>query len=513
MVFSSVIFLFFFLPVFLLLYFLFALPKAIRKGNVASALTNLLILVSSVIFYAWGERLLVLIMLTSTAIDYVASMLISGAWGRLRGKELVPLEPDGPRSALQKTALVVSIVANLSFLCVFKYFNFFVDSFNALFSSISLHSLVASGIPQIALPIGISFYTFQSMSYTIDVYRGETTATRSLIDFACFVTMFSQLIAGPIIRYRDIAPQLTDRKVTLDDFAYGVRRFVIGLGKKVLVADLLAVTADEIFTLHAPDLTFGVAWLGGICFTLQVYYDFSGYSDMAIGLGRMMGFSFPENFNYPLISRSIREFWQRWHISLSTWFRDYLYFPLGGNRGSQVRTIFNLFMVFFLCGLWHGALWTYVAWGMVNGVVMILERQGMERWLRRMWRPLQHIYFCGFFVLSLVLFRSQSFAHTGEFLAAMFGFGSASGAVMNFQYYFNPELMIVLVAAVIGSTPWLSALSRRIERFTQESKGLVAAGVTPVVSLARMAAITAIFILAVMYVANVTYNPFIYFRF
>ena len=513
MVFSSVIFLFFFLPVFLLLYFLIALPKAIRKGNVASAFTNLLILLSSVIFYAWGERLLVLIMLTSTAIDYVAGMLISGAWGRMRGKELVPLDPEGPRSALQKGALVVSIVANLSFLCVFKYFNFFVDSFNSLFSSIGLHGLVASGIPQIALPIGISFYTFQSMSYTIDIYRGETTATRSLIDFACFVTMFSQLIAGPIIRYRDIAPQLTDRKVTLDGFAYGVGRFVVGLGKKVLIADVLALTVDKVYSLPASELGMGVAWLGAVCFVLQIYYDFSGYSDMAIGLGRMMGFHFPENFNYPLISRSIREFWQRWHISLSTWFRDYLYFPLGGNRGSQGRTLFNLVIVFFLCGLWHGALWTFAIWGLLNGVFMIFERQGLERWLRSLWRPLPHIYFCLFFVLTLVLFRAQSFAQTGEFLAAMFGFGSASGAVMNFQYYFNPELMIVLAAAVIGSMPWVPALGKRIERLAEEGKGIVAAGVTPVVSLARMVAISAIFILAVMYVANVTYNPFIYFRF
>ncbi|HSR88566.1 MAG TPA: MBOAT family O-acyltransferase, partial [Pontiella sp.] len=313
MVFSSIFFLFFFLPVVLLIYHLLFLPVSLkhRKAAVWRHMANLFLLFASLLFYFWGEQWLTWIVIASTLIDYTCGLLISGAFHKGR---IEMLEEDAPRTPVQKAGLILSLCSNMAFLAFFKYFNFGIDTYNALMPD----ALQATDVMKITLPLGISFYTFQSMSYTIDVYRGHVKATRNMIDFASFVTLFPQLVAGPIVRYRDIAEQLVHRTMTSALFASGVNRFIIGLGKKVLIANTVARSADMIFELPAEQLTTPLAWVAVVCYTLQIYYDFSGYSDMAIGLGRMLGFEFLENFNYPYIARSIQDFWRRWHISLST---------------------------------------------------------------------------------------------------------------------------------------------------------------------------------------------------
>jgi len=318
MVFSSVIFVLFFMPVVLGGYFILAAPAILgSRRKLWWRISNLFLLISSLVFYFWGEKFLVWIIITSTLIDYVCGLVISGALG---GGGIEPLEPNTPRNLRQKAGLVASVCSNLTFLAVFKYFNFGVDSFNHVVSTLGLSALAWGDAIRITLPLGISFYTFQSMSYTIDVYRGRVRATRNLIDFACYVTMFPQLVAGPIVRYRDVAEQLRTRVVGWSLFASGVNRFIIGLAKKLLIANTVSVAAEEILALPTAQLQPGIAWLGIVCYTIQIYFDFSGYSDMAIGLGRMLGFTFPENFNYPYISQSMREFWQRWQIiSTSRW--------------------------------------------------------------------------------------------------------------------------------------------------------------------------------------------------
>ena len=351
MVFSSPIFLFLYLPLFLVLYALVFAPTRIlgegRPRRFFFSLSNGYILLASLLFYFWGENWLILVMLASTTIDYVSGQVI----GRSQ------------RPRLRRAFLTVSIVANLSILGFFKYANFGVEACTGLAGLLGLGDGPLRGMLQVSLPLGISFYTFQSMSYTIDVYRRQVQPTRSFLDFACYVTMFPQLVAGPIVRYRDVAVELRHRIVTAGSFSYGCVRFTQGLAKKVLISNAMAVPTDRIFALSGDELSTSLAWLGVLGYALQIYFDFSGYSDMAIGLGRMLGFHFPENFNYPYISGSIQEFWRRWHISLSTWFRDYLYYPLGGDRVGSLRVYFNLVTVFFLCGLWHGADYGYVLLG------------------------------------------------------------------------------------------------------------------------------------------------------
>ena len=345
MVFSSTIFLFFFLPLTLLAYFVVG-----PRGR------NLILLAASLLFYAWGETVYLLVMLFSIAANYLFGLLIDRARER------------GSRGG---TAFALAVATNLGLLGFFKYANFFVDNLNQVLPVLGLAPM---DIGRVHLPIGISFFTFQALSYIIDLYRNETAVQRSLLNFALYKALFPQLIAGPIVRYRDVAREIEQRTVSLDDFASGVQRFIIGLGKKVLIANVMGRAADTIFATPAETLPATLAWTGSIAFMLQIYFDFSGYSDMAIGLGRMFGFHFLENFNYPYIARSVREFWRRWHISLSTWFRDYLYIPLGGNRHGPVRTGANLLLVFLLCGLWHGASWTFLIWGVYHGIFLVLER-------------------------------------------------------------------------------------------------------------------------------------------
>jgi alginate O-acetyltransferase complex protein AlgI len=400
--------------------------------------------------------------------------------------------------------LAFAVSANLLLLGIFKYANFAVDNLNALLEMLGLAriELAAVHLP-IHLPIGISFFTFQALTYVIDVYRRDAPVQRNPFRLALYISLFPQLIAGPIVRYHQIAAQLAKRVTSLDDVAAGASRFVVGLGKKVLIANTLAVPADHIFAIPDGELQIGVAWLGALCYGLQIYFDFSGYSDMAIGLGRILGFRFPENFDYPYISRSLREFWRRWHISLSTWFRDYLYIPLGGSRGAPLRTYSNLAIVFVLCGLWHGASFGFVIWGLIHGAFMVLERLGLGGLLERTWRPLQHVYTLGAVTTAWVFFRAESLPQALGFLAAMFG-ADANESAHPIALYLDAEVLLTLLAALLGATPWLRNLWRSEANEHRRNRAL---------AIGRVAALNLILLASAMSLAAGTHNPFIYFRF
>ena len=511
MVFSSIIFLFLFLPLVLGVYHLLFLPVSLGLDRgFWRRLSNLFLLLSSLVFYFWGETFLVWIVITSTFIDYVCGFIISGGMARRNaGKS----GAEGPRLFREKLGLAISICSNLTFLGVFKYFNFGVESYNRWVELAGLSSWALKDVMRITLPLGISFYTFQSMSYTIDVYRGQVRATRNLIDFACYVTMFPQLVAGPIVRYRDIADQLVSRVMTRKYFASGVRRFILGLGKKVIVANTVSVVAENIFELPTSNLSCTVAWLGSIAYAIQIYFDFSGYSDMAIGLGRMFGFDFKENFNYPYISQSVREFWRRWHISLSTWFRDYLYIPLGGSRGSAKRTYFHLVTVFFLCGLWHGASWTFVVWGLYHGLFLILERVGLGQLLKRLPAMIRHIYALLVILCGWVLFTSPTLPHGIRYLCVMFGFGASAGAVQELSWHLTRDVKMALLAGMIFSMPVLPALSRLQENLVRSYHGPARTVVELPFAICRTLGLCLTLIVCLMFLSAGTHNPFIYFRF
>ncbi len=511
MVFSSIIFVFFFLPIVIVGYFAIVAPALLgSRRRFWWRVSNLFLLGSSLVFYFWGERSLTLVIIVSTLVNYVCGLVISGAY---RSGDIRQLTPGEPRQWHQKAGLVASIGANLTVLGIFKYFNFGVESFNNLMTALGLSGLVWHDAVRITLPLGISFYTFQSMSYTIDVYRGQVRATRSLIDFACYVTMFPQLVAGPIVRYRDIAGQLRSRTVTWGLFASGVDRFVIGLAKKLLIANTISVAAEEIFALPTSSLSPSVAWFGAVCFAIQIYFDFSGYSDMAIGLGRMLGFSFPENFNYPYISRSMREFWQRWHISLSVWFRDYLYIPLGGNRRSPARTYLNLTIVFTLCGLWHGASWTFVVWGLYHGFFLVLERVWLEGFLARRHPLVRQAYTLLTILCGWVIFASPGLIHAGGFFAAMLGIAADAGAARELEWYLTREVRIALIAGIVFSMPVLPALAEALSETSARLRGAAHSIAGLAMSTCRLLYLCALLVLCAMFLSAGTHNPFIYFRF
>jgi alginate O-acetyltransferase complex protein AlgI len=480
--FTEPTFLFLFLPVLLALYFA---PLSRTHG----AYGNALLLVASVIFYAKGGGAFTWLMLASIAFNYWMAILVD----RTRANGLAP------------RVLAAAVAVDLGVLGIFKYANFFADNVNTLVLALGVHPIV---VPRVLLPIGISFFTFHAISYVVDVYRRDATAQKSPVHAALYLLLFPQLIAGPIIRYRDLADQLARRVVTLDDFAEGVRRFVVGLAKKVLVANVVAGPADRIFAMPLAAVTPAHAWLAIVCYTIQIYFDFSGYSDMAIGLGRMFGFRFPENFRWPYIASSIQEFWRRWHISLSTWFRDYLYVPLGGNRVSPARTYVNLVTVFFLCGLWHGASWNFVIWGLYHGVFLVAERvvNGPAAHRRRTgarppWRSaILHAYAILVVMVGWVFFRADTLAIALGFLKAMAGFGGGEATPYTVRFYLTPELWLALAAGIVGSTPWVPALARRSER-------------SWLAGAASAAAIALLLVASVMQMAARTYNPFIYFRF
>jgi len=476
MVFSSPIFLFLFLPVTLGLYFL--LPTRLR---------NVWLLGTSLVFYSWGEPKFVVVMLASIVINFLLALWIDR--GRDRGNA--------------RPVLATAVVINIGLLVFFKYANFIVDNLNVLLGGMNLSPIL---IPAIALPIGISFFTFHALSYVIDVYRRAAPAQRSLFNIGLYISLFPQLIAGPIIRYHDIAHQLVERTVTRTGFAYGVERFVVGLGKKVLIANSLAVPADLIFSIPGDQLTTPVAWLGVLCYALQIYFDFSGYSDMAIGLGHMFGFRILENFNYPYISQSLTEFWRRWHISLSNWFRDYLYIPMGGNRVAPWRVYFNLVTVFFLCGLWHGASWNFVIWGLFHGAFLVIERMGLARWMEAWWRPFRHLYLLLVVTVSWVFFRAAELPDASGFLRAMVGLSPASGLEHPLGLYLDIQIALALAVGAVGSMPIVTAIRGRLEGSTKASVK-IAASVGKVTALASILAVSSALL------AAGTYNPFIYFRF
>ena len=467
MVFSSPLFLFFYLPAVLLVYYM--TPLRWR---------NAVLLVFNLIFYGWGEPVYILIMFLSIAIDYTHGMLVEKA--KRRGR-------DGRAQA----AVCSSVLFNLALLFFFKYWDFLAESLAA----VGLDFMPRLGL---SLPIGISFYTFQTMSYTIDVYRGDAPVQRSVISFGTFVTLFPQLIAGPIIQYKDLDAQLDHRDHTAEKFASGVQVFVVGMAKKVLLANNLGMLWDAYKAVPAAGLTVLGAWLGVAAFSLQIYFDFSGYSDMAIGLGRMLGFEFKPNSDYPYISKSITEFWRRWHISLGTWFREYVYIPLGGNRVSRGRLCFNLLVVWGLTGIWHGASWNFLLWGLYFGVLLMLEKLFLKRWIDRWPACFRHAYTLLLVAVSWAIFALEDFGQLGAYLAVMFGLAGRSLTDGAFFYYLRSYLP-VLVLACLASTP----LARRL---WHRAPARAVQAALPVLLLAGL-------LLSTAYLVDATYNPFLYFRF
>lgn len=484
MVFSSLLFLTVFLPVVLGVHFI--LPARAR---------NAWLLLSSLTFYAWGELHYLWVMLLSISVNYVAGI----AMAKLKA----------PSARL--TAIILCVATNLGLLVFFKYANFLIENLGNLFG---WTGEIPPEYLAIHLPIGISFFTFQAMSYSIDVYRKEVDAQRNPLSLALYISLFPQLIAGPIVRYQEIAADLVKRTVSSDMVAYGTRRFIIGLAKKVLIANTLAIPADAAFGGDMASLTTSMAWLGAVCYMLQIYFDFSGYSDMAIGLGAIFGFKFGENFNSPYVSRSITEFWRRWHISLSTWFRDYLYIPLGGNRKGVMRTFFNLATVFLLCGLWHGAEWTFILWGAFHGGLLIVERLGFSKLLKSL-PGLSNCFTLLAVLVGWVLFRSDSLDQAFHFLRVMRGSTSAHGFVTSASYL-NIETVACLVIGVLASIPIGKVVLNRFSLIMSERQpgnpGLVAC-VQGAFSIIQYAIFVSLLLLCMTRLAAGTFNPFIYFRF
>lgn len=470
MVFSSTLFIFFFLPAVLLAYF--AVPAKFK---------NSVLLLFSLVFYAWGEPVYILIMLFSAVFDYANGLLIERFYAR-------------SKYGAAKLVLICSVAGNIGILGFFKYCNFFIKNANMLIGSD--FSLI-----NIALPIGISFYTFQTLSYTIDVYRRNIKAQRNIIDFATYVTMFPQLVAGPIVQYEDIEKQLCLRRTATDGFLFGIKRFIIGLAKKVLLANNIGLLWQQISDSNLSALSASEAWLGATAFSFQIFFDFSGYSDMAIGLGEMFGFHFKENFNYPYCAKSITEFWHRWHISLGTWFRDYVYIPLGGNRKGLKRQILNILIVWSLTGLWHGASWNFVVWGIYFGVLLIIEKVFLLKWLCKH-KIVSHIYTVFFVIISWVIFASDNITDALLFLKAMFGIGCAGIFSLSSLYYFGSYAVILIVCTVFSTNFFINKKFIAVtSRFTKISK------------ISEAAAYSAVFFISVAFLVSDSYNPFLYFRF
>lgn len=487
MVFSSPVFIFLFLPVVILLYVF--LKDQFR---------NLLLLSASLFFYAWGEPKAVFLMIFSILLNYTFGILI---------------DTYRSKTKLSKLIVAISIIVNLLFLIYYKYINFILDNLNH-FLEIFDQSITND---KITLPIGISFFTFHVISYIIDVYKGKTPVQKSPLLLGLYISFFPQLVAGPIVRYHDIADQLTNRKTDLTGISYGIQRFVIGLSKKMLISNPLALVADQIFSSSSTGLTSSVTWLGVICYTLQIYFDFSGYSDMAIGLGRMFGFKFLENFNYPYISKSIQEFWRRWHISLSSWFRDYLYIPLGGNRVSKSRMYFNLVLVWLATGIWHGASWNFIVWGLFHGFFVILERfSSVKKFIDWLWLPFKYLYTLLIVMIGWVFFRAESFTYALTYLKVMFNLQNPSS--INHQFamsYLNNEVFLALLFGILGSTPicyYISNIYKTVLGKLTINKFFVSSLDFLYFGLKVIFLVTA-FLFSIVALASNSYNPFIYFRF
>lgn len=466
MLFSSIPFLYYFLPGVLILYFL-----------APNRLKNTVLLFSSLIFYGWGEPKYLMLMIASIVIGYISGLLIE-AFSETKTSKII---------------LWLNVAINLGFLGYFKYADFFLANFRAL-TGISVPLL------KIALPIGISFYTFQILSYTVDVYRKDVPAQRNIINLAAYVTMFPQLIAGPIVRYAQIAEELEKREHSFENFANGMRRFVFGLSKKILISNALGELC-EIFKL-SQEKSVLFYWLYSVSFTLQIYFDFSGYSDMAIGLGKMFGFHFWENFQYPFISKSATEFWRRWHISLGTWFRDYVYVPLGGNRVSKPRWLINLLIVWFLTGFWHGAAWNFIIWGLYFAIFLIIEKLFLLKKLEKS-RVLSHVYLLIIVIISFVIFNAADMKEAVEYLCGMFGMGGVPLISTEYVYYLR-RFGVTILAGVIGATPAPKRVVEQIQKYPAGEK---------LVDLSEPIVLVLLLVTATSYLIDGSFNPFLYFRF
>ena len=466
MLFSSISFLYFFLPVVLILYFI--VPKVLK---------NSVLLISGLVFYAWGEPRYCVIMIISILVGYVFGLLIE----KFRGKKL------------SKVFMILSVCTDLGLLLYFKYVDFFIDNFNNV-TGLSVPLL------KIALPIGISFYTFQILSYTVDVYRGDVPAQKNPITLGAYITMFPQLIAGPIVRYSDVEKELRERKHTLQKTYEGIIRFSVGFGKKILIANALGELCDNFKNTDEKTVLF--YWLYAIAFSLHIYFDFSGYSDMAIGLGRIFGFTFMENFNYPYISKSVTEFWRRWHMSLGQWFRDYVYIPLGGNRVSLLKHLRNIFVVWFLTGFWHGADWNFIVWGLYFAVLLTIEKLWLGKYLMKS-KVLSRIYVLFLIVISFVIFNAAGMGEAIQYIGGMFGIGTAGFAGAEWLYNLKSYALMFVIAS-IGATPAPKLLIAKIK---ETKAGDIALSVlSPVFAVV-------IIILCTAYLVDGSFNPFLYFRF
>ena len=467
LLFSSIPFLYYFLPLVLICYF--AAPKKLK---------NTVLFVFSLIFYAWGEPLYVFLMAASITLAWGFGLLME-------------------RAKTQKTKkifMIISVVISFAFLCYFKYADFFISNFNAA-TGLSIPLL------RVALPVGISFYTFQIASYTIDVYRGTAAAKRSIIDFGTYVVLFPQLIAGPIVRYKDIAQQLESRTHTLEKTAYGIQRFCIGLGKKVLFAN----TLGELGTVfrESGEQTVLFYWMYAVSFALQIYFDFSGYSDMAIGLGHIFGFTFLENFDFPFISKSVTEFWRRWHMSLGSWFRDYVYIPLGGNRVSKPRWFLNIFVVWFLTGFWHGADWQFIVWGVFYGTLLVIEKLWLLKKLEKLPSVIGHLYVIFVTLIGFTVFNSVNIGGAIADIKGMFGL-SGLPFVNEETVYYLKSYALVLIAGAVLSTPVIKNLLRKMNETPLGAK---------IISFAKPVGFAAVLIIVTGYLVDGSFNPFLYFRF
>ena len=464
MIFSSIIFIFTFLPIVLAIYYIS--PKKFR---------NFVLLIASLVFYAWGEPVYIFLMIFTTIFNYLMALWINVRKGKKK-----------------RIFLIVTVIVNLLILGYFKYYGFLIEIINSIFH-------VSIKYTQLALPIGISFYTFQTLSYVVDVYLKKVKVQKNLIDFGTYVTMFPQLVAGPIVKYSDIEKQLKNRKESFDNFGIGVEKFIIGLGKKVLLANNIGMLWNTIQAQNLENISVLTAWLGAIAYTMQIYFDFSGYSDMAVGLGRMFGFKFIRNFKYPYISKSVTEFWRRWHISLSSWFKEYVYIPLGGNRKGVLKQCRNLLIVWTLTGLWHGASYNFVAWGLYYGVLLIFEKFIFERVLNKLPVLIKKIYTMIIVIVGWVLFAAPNLSWAVKYIKILFFIGKNKFIDGNFKYYLNNNL-ILLIILIFASRPSLKNIFNSIKK----SRGGYA------ISIILQCAL---FILVIAYLLNASYNPFLYFRF
>ena len=467
MVFSSIIFLFTFLPITLLIYYIS--PKKVK---------NSIILLASLIFYAWGEPIYIFLMLGTIIFDYFMALKID------KYKEMKK----------NKALFLFTITVNILILVFFKYIGFIIENINSIFQ-------FKISVEQLPLPIGISFYTFQILSYIIDVYLDKVQVQKNFINFATYVTMFPQLVAGPIVRYESIEEQLNYREESIEKFGQGVQRFIQGLGKKVILANNIGMVWAEISTINMGKISVLTSWIGIIAYTFQIYFDFSGYSDMAIGLGKMLGFDFTENFNFPYTSKSITEFWRRWHISLGSWFREYVYIPIGGNRVSVLKHIRNIFVVWFLTGIWHGASWNFIIWGLYYGTILLLEKVVFARVLDKLPNFIKHSYTMLLVIIGWVFFASPNLSYALKYIEIMFGMGSNSVIDITGIYYLKTNLITFAILTICSTT----MVKNWIESIMRKSKLEI---MNPV-----LIAHIAILFLSTAYLVNETYNPFLYFRF